>query len=130
MSLTHSHSSQLKTQTNGRVLSDADNFIAVCSLADAVHASVQPAGKAASSEMVRASVGQGEEENLPRPGSDHSRPEAQDVQLLGVERSQNSVQKVRDVNSSHSLRPCFHTTGDPQHGPAWTTYRSKSMNMY
>lgn len=84
---------------NGHVLSELGNFSAVFPLADAVHAPVQPAGKAASAEMVCASIGQGEKENLPRPGSDHSRPEAQDVQLLGVERSKNRVQKVRDVNS-------------------------------
>lgn len=79
---------------NVPVLSAVENFTAVFSLADAVHASVQPAGKAASAEMVCASVGQREKENLPRPGSDHSCPQAQDVQLLGVERSQNCIQKV------------------------------------
>lgn len=79
------------------------------SSADAVHASVQPAGKAASAEMVCASVRQGEEENLPRPGPDYSGPQAQDVQLSGVERSENCIQEVGDVYAyQQSLKILLH----------------------
>lgn len=63
---------------------------------DAVHAVVQSAGKAAVTEMVRASVWQGEEEDLQRPGPDHTGQEAQDVQLLGVEGPQDCVQEVSE----------------------------------
>lgn len=65
--------------------------------ADAVHAAVQPPGKAAVTEMVCASVWQGEEEDLQRSGPDHTGQEAQDVQLPGVERPQDCVQEVREV---------------------------------
>ena len=63
---------------------------------DAVHAAVQPAGKAAPTEMVRASVRQGEEEDLQGPGADHTGQETQDVQLLGVEGPQDCVQEVKE----------------------------------
>lgn len=63
---------------------------------DAVHAVVQPAGKAAAPEMVRAPARQGEEEDLQGPGPNHTSPEAQDVQLLGVEGPQDCVQEVSE----------------------------------
>lgn len=63
---------------------------------DAVHAVVQPAGKAAVTEMVCASVWQGEEEDLQRSGPDNTGQEAQDVQLLGVEGPEDCVQEVSE----------------------------------
>lgn len=44
--------------------------------------------------MVRASVRQGEEEDLQRSGPDNTGQEAQDVQLLGVEGPEDCVQEV------------------------------------
>lgn len=61
---------------------------------DAVHAVVQQAGKAAVTEMVRASVRQGKEEDLQRLSPDHPGQEAQDVQLPGVEGPQDCLQEV------------------------------------
>lgn len=61
---------------------------------DAVHAVVQPAGQAAVTEVVCASIRQGEEEDLQRSGPDHTGQEAQDVQLLGVEGPEDCVQEV------------------------------------
>lgn len=65
------------------------------SLPDAVYAAVQPTGEAASAEVVRSSVGQGEEEDLQRPGPDNPGQEAQDVQLPGVEGPKDRLQEVR-----------------------------------
>lgn len=62
--------------------------------ADAVHAAVQPAGKAAAAEVVCSSVRQGEKEDLQGSGPDHTGQEAQNVQLLGVARPEDCVQKV------------------------------------
>lgn len=61
---------------------------------DAVHVAVQPPGKATPSEVVRASLRQGEEEDLQRSGSDHPSQEAQNVQLLGVEGLEDCLQEV------------------------------------
>lgn len=62
--------------------------------ADAVHAAVQPAGKAAAAEVVCSSVRQGEKEDLQGSGPDYTGQEAQNVQLLGVARPEDCVQKV------------------------------------
>lgn len=63
-------------------------------VADAVHASVQSAGEAAASEVVRAAVRQGEEEDHQGVGADGPRSKAQNVQLSGVERPEGCVQEV------------------------------------
>lgn len=52
---------------------------------DAVHAVVQQTGEAPSAKMVRSSIRQGEEENHAGAGANGSGPQAQDVQLPGVE---------------------------------------------
>lgn len=62
---------------------------------DAVYAALQQAGKAAAAEMVRASVGHPEEEDLPGGHSDGAGTQTQDVQLPGMEGYENSLQKVR-----------------------------------
>lgn len=53
--------------------------------------------------MVCASVRQGEEEDLQRPGADHTGQEAQDVQFLRMEGPQDCVQEVSEVLAVISL---------------------------
>lgn len=61
------------------------------SLADAIHATVQPAGKTSPTKMVPGHLRQGEEEN--GPGAHAGRPssKAQNVQLPGVEGPQSCL---------------------------------------
>ena len=60
---------------------------------DPLHSAVQPARKNPAPEMVRGPVRQGQEENHPRADICHPGPEAQDVQLPGVEGPPGSFQK-------------------------------------
>lgn len=80
-----------------------DHDVNINFLPDAVHAVVQPPGKAAVAEMVCASVGQGKEEDIQRPGPNHTGKKAQDVQLPGMEGPQNCVQEVFESDSSSNM---------------------------
>lgn len=60
-------------------------------ISDAVHAPVQSTGQAPASEVVRAAVRQGEEEDHQGAGADGPGSEAQNVQLPGVERPEDRV---------------------------------------
>lgn len=64
------------------------------SYTDAVHAALQQARQAASAEMVRPTVRQREEEDHAGAGTDRLGTETQDVQLSGVARPQDCLQKV------------------------------------
>jgi len=73
---------------------------------DAFHAAVQPAGQAASPEVVHGHGGAGQEEDGPRAHAGGAGPQAQDVQLPGVAGPEDRLQTVSLLHrwlGSHSI---------------------------
>lgn len=69
-------------------------FLYLCFSVDALYASVQPAGEAAAPEMVHGYSWAWQEKDGQRAHAGGAGQKTQNVQLLGMERSKDSLQEV------------------------------------